>query len=198
MLRRARLLLNDVAPGKGEAYGKPMATTPKSDPGPDFMYHAGAEKLQNKLNQLKNREWKHRYTLPYWRAAFSANAGGTIILFAVGVSTFFVAVPWIFYQWSEVLGFDIEMIPSDRILPSHTPPWWLNEWRKHLTPWKGTESWQENTRFHVRAFEWLYRCTGRDMLRPDTWNKNNNDNNNKNNNTEKKNNSKKETLPFGD
>jgi hypothetical protein len=171
MLRRLRILRqqNQAAPGKPEAYGKPHIGTGKSDPSPDFMYHAGAEKLESKLKQLKNREWKHRYTLPYWKAAFTANAGSTLILFFVGTSSIMVAVPWIFYQWQEILGFDIEMFDRERTMPPHTPPWWLNEWRKHLTPWRAAESWLENDNFYGRAFDWVHRSCGKDMLKPRTW-----------------------------
>jgi hypothetical protein len=171
MFRKLPPRLQSQAGSQQRAYSKPASYVERSEPSPDWNYNTGSEALQNKLNdmeKLKNREWKHRFTLPYWRAAFAAYGFSTVYLGAMFAGSTVVAIPFIFYQWQEILGFDLEMTTQDRTMPFHTPQWWLNEWRKQSTPWRRSESWLDSSYFHLRAFDWLQHCTGRDFLRSAT------------------------------
>ena len=151
---------------QGQPHSKPFTPTGTSDASPDMMYNTGTAAMEKAVNRMRNREWKHRFSVPYMRATVHARGYSAVIMLTVGGTAVLVAMPFLYQQYTEILGLDIPLHDAARVMPPHTPAWWLNEWRKQLTPWRYGESWLETSPFYLRTFEFLAHCTGRDMLHP--------------------------------
>lgn len=146
------------------AHSKPFMQQPSNNPTPDMGYNMGAAKIAKRAEKMKNKQWKHKFSIPYVKALWAARGATSAVFGAVGLTGVMISLPFIFQSWNEILGFDLAFLDPTRALPQHTPLWWLNEWRKSQTPWRASEAWNDHSRFYVRPCEYIKRMTGRDML----------------------------------